>query len=95
MGNNSVNFNEPVKCPDCKVWWRGQTHKCEPQQLEFDYGTSYPKKPDYKKPNGYSPKDICIKCRLPRKGGEDHTCHHGNFYKEKKKGLGDHDAPSW
>ena len=21
--------NEPFKCPDCKVWWRGETHKCE------------------------------------------------------------------
>lgn len=20
---------EPVKCPDCGVWWRGETHKCE------------------------------------------------------------------
>lgn len=20
---------EPFKCPDCSVWWRGETHKCE------------------------------------------------------------------
>lgn len=19
----------PFKCPDCKVWWRGETHKCD------------------------------------------------------------------
>lgn len=19
---------DPVKCPDCSVWWRGETHKC-------------------------------------------------------------------
>ena len=19
---------EPFKCPDCSVWWRGETHKC-------------------------------------------------------------------
>ena len=25
----TVNENTPVKCPDCKVWWRGLTHKCE------------------------------------------------------------------
>jgi len=22
------NYNNPVKCPDCTVWWRGETHKC-------------------------------------------------------------------
>lgn len=21
-------MNEPFKCPDCGVWWRGETHKC-------------------------------------------------------------------
>jgi hypothetical protein len=20
---------DPFKCPDCKVWWRGETHKCD------------------------------------------------------------------
>lgn len=24
-----VNENEPVKCPDCSVWWRGLEHKCK------------------------------------------------------------------
>lgn len=19
---------DPFKCPDCSVWWRGETHKC-------------------------------------------------------------------
>ena len=21
-------MNDPVKCPDCGVWWRGETHMC-------------------------------------------------------------------
>jgi hypothetical protein len=21
-------MNDPFKCPDCGVWWRGETHKC-------------------------------------------------------------------
>lgn len=21
-------MNDPVKCPDCKTWWRGQEHRC-------------------------------------------------------------------
>lgn len=24
-----LNENEPVKCADCKVWWRGREHKCD------------------------------------------------------------------
>ena len=23
----------PFKCPDCKVWWRSETHKCEPPRV--------------------------------------------------------------
>jgi len=22
--------NEPLKCPDCGTWWRGEEHKCPP-----------------------------------------------------------------
>lgn len=25
----AVNENEPVQCKDCKVWWRGLTHRCQ------------------------------------------------------------------
>lgn len=25
-----INFNEPVKCKDCNIWWRGETHRCDP-----------------------------------------------------------------
>lgn len=21
-------MNEPVKCPDCSTWWRGEEHRC-------------------------------------------------------------------
>jgi transposase-like protein len=24
----SVNENEPVKCKDCSIWWRGLEHRC-------------------------------------------------------------------
>lgn len=23
-------MNDPIKCPDCGTWWRGQEHKCAP-----------------------------------------------------------------
>lgn len=27
---------EPFKCPDCGVWWRGETHKCASAKLNTD-----------------------------------------------------------
>ena len=27
-------MNEPVKCPDCGLWWRTDTHKCEEKKTE-------------------------------------------------------------
>jgi hypothetical protein len=24
-----VDINDPVKCPDCGVWWRGYLHRCD------------------------------------------------------------------
>jgi hypothetical protein len=24
-----MDVNDPVKCPDCGVWWRGYTHRCD------------------------------------------------------------------
>ena len=27
----------PFKCPDCGVWWRGETHKCITAKLNTEY----------------------------------------------------------
>lgn len=24
-----MDVNDPVKCPDCGIWWRGLTHRCD------------------------------------------------------------------
>lgn len=24
-----MDVNDPVKCPDCGLWWRGMTHRCD------------------------------------------------------------------
>lgn len=24
-----MDVNDPVKCPDCGLWWRGTTHRCD------------------------------------------------------------------
>ena len=38
---------DPFKCPDCGVWWRGETHKCIVAKPNADFqrkGTDYPRK---------------------------------------------------
>jgi hypothetical protein len=25
-----MSFDDPVKCPECSVWWRGMEHRCQP-----------------------------------------------------------------
>jgi hypothetical protein len=47
----------PFKCPDCKVWWRGETHKCETPKLTIDV-----KKPSQWSPlTGQGQKDFVVK----------------------------------
>jgi hypothetical protein len=49
----------PFKCPDCKVWWRGETHKCETPKLTIDVH----------KPNPWSTeggKDFVVKPKDPK-----------------------------
>ena len=33
---------DPFKCPDCSVWWRGETHKCASTKLKSN--TDSPRK---------------------------------------------------
>ena len=30
----ALNENEPVKCPECKTWWRGLTHLCADSDIK-------------------------------------------------------------
>lgn len=32
----------PFKCPDCKVWWRGETHKCETPKVKVEVDKTLP-----------------------------------------------------
>jgi len=41
-----VNENEPVKCKDCNIWWRGLEHKCK-VELQGPSSNPAPKKPIY------------------------------------------------
>lgn len=58
---------EPFKCPDCSVWWRGETHKCV-------------KKLEVKKTGPYKPYESksgwinCPACAKPISKYNWHTC---------------------
>jgi hypothetical protein len=42
-----MSYN-PFKCPDCKVWWRGETHKCDVPKVTVTINEpkDYPNKED-------------------------------------------------
>jgi hypothetical protein len=64
---------EPFKCPDCKVWWRGETHKCD--------SVSY-----VSRHYGQHPADwiTCNKCGKNVVKKSWHTCVSLESYKQKK-----------
>lgn len=55
----SVNENDPVKCADCSVWWRGLTHKCSSVDVKMPdgYAKDVPKEKKIKTPG-------CPKCGI-------------------------------
>lgn len=61
---------EPFKCPDCGVWWRGETHKC----ITAKSNTDYPRK-------GWI---SCPMCGKNVTKYDWHSCSHHRPYKSKK-----------
>jgi len=86
----------PFKCPDCKVWWRSETHKCDvpnvtvtvnpPANAERDEKGYWKVKTDWSK--HYT----CVKCKEPLSKQdmlEQHTrC--GSCRSKRNKGYGEY-----
>lgn len=88
---------EPFKCPDCKVWWRTATHKCEDTPVKISVTKDSPYSPGLKKGWIY-----CPSCQKPISRYDWHTCKsydklHNEHYKDNKKGPHEPeiDPPRW
>ena len=75
---------QPFKCPDCKVWWRGETHKCDvtlsTRKVDARITSQHPV---YEKPIDWQKsKDwiFCDKCAKKVTKYDWHTCYRGNEY---------------
>lgn len=94
MGKESVEYT-PFKCPDCKVWWRTATHKCDSLSYTVSPGTTTTTNPyKIKARTEVEPRPGWISC--PRCGKniskyDWHTC--VNDWHKKKKGKDDWDNP--
>jgi hypothetical protein len=71
---------EPFKCPDCKVWWRGETHKCDSVTHVSKHSNKYP-----------SDWIQCDKCGKNVVKKSWHTCIPLEQYKQQKKRDSDND----
>lgn len=58
----AVNENEPVKCKDCNIWWRGLTHRCATVAPKIDHPDS--KKKDWGKKRPYDKVSDLYGCPL-------------------------------
>lgn len=72
---------KPFKCPDCSVWWRTATHKCEQAVAKVTVTKPSPYSP-YKGDNWI----YCPKCGKSVTKYDWHTCKHiSNEYNKKRK----------
>lgn len=58
----------PFKCPDCKVWWRGETHKCDTPTVTVTVNppaTAEKKKDYWKITTEWDKRYQCYVCKGP------------------------------
>jgi hypothetical protein len=93
----------PFKCPDCKVWWRGETHKCEPPRVAVtvkpgvtveDTGGGFVIKPTPYTP--YVKPAKCKICNVPLENAKAMFCFkHKNKKWDKGHGHGYNEKTPW
>ena len=71
--------HEPFKCPDCSVWWRGDTHKCVTASKEVNPSRA-----------GWI---SCPMCGKNVTKYDWHSCSHPNSITKKKRDP--HEPPRW
>ena len=83
-----INENEPVKCKDCNIWWRGLTHRCEPPKVDTSSKHSHPAGTQPTKDSGWI---HCPKCTKRISKYDWHSCekYHKHWRNENDK----HDRP--
>ena len=62
-------MNEPVKCPDCGLWWRTDTHRCEEKKAEV--AKPFVKSTDKKTHNARA---YCLSCYKSGTVYFEHNC---------------------
>jgi hypothetical protein len=73
----------PFKCPDCGVWWRTATHKCEPKSyLAPPTTTTTVSEQDKKKKDLPKSKSRCNVCGEPLGIYEIETCWEHKKYRK-------------
>jgi len=86
-------MNEPVKCPDCGLWWRTDTHRCEKKKVEEKAVEPFIKSSPYVKGlpyNNHNARAYCLSCY---KSGTVYFEHHCPGF---TKGYGTpHDTKTW
>ena len=73
---------EPFKCPDCSVWWRGETHKC----------ASVPTKEKLIPTKGWL---MCPKCSKNVTKYDWHSCSHYPDWRKEKGNRKHNDPPAY
>ena len=64
-------MNEPVKCPDCGLWWRTDTHKCEEKKAEVLVPVI---KSTLNKNKGHNARAYCLSCHKSGTVYFEHDC---------------------
>ena len=83
MGKEPVEY-KPFKCPDCKVWWRTATHRCETEAPKLNF-VDQEKRPRWdlgKNTTTNHPANwiYCDRCSKKISKYDWHTCYRGNEY---------------
>ena len=81
-------MNEPVKCPDCGLWWRTDTHRCEEKKTEEKAVVPFVKSSTKKHHNARA---YCLSCH---KSGTVYFEHDCSGYNSKGYGT-PHDTKTW
>lgn len=72
-------MNNPVKCPDCGLWWRTDTHKCEEKKAEEKVPAPFVKSP-LRKNKGHNARAYCLSCHKSGTVYFEHECGNGKGY---------------
>lgn len=79
-------MNDPVKCPDCGLWWRTDTHKCEEKKAEVPAPVI---KSTLNKNKGHNARAYCLSCHKSGTVYFEHEC--GN----ENKSYNRHQTRTW